>query len=195
MKFAYADPPYIGCARRFYKNQPDYAGEVDHKELLDRLHNDYPDGWALSASMTSLWDIIPVIPKERKCRIAAWCKPFGQMGALGWPQYCWEPVIFCGGRRRPRTGGSIADFIISNGFYAVIGHRGASRNTARRVNFPGAKPDEFCYWIFELLNMKPGDELADLFPGTGRVARAWETYQKADMSLFLTNAENHDKTS
>ena len=66
---------------------------------------------------------------------------------------------------------------------------------AKRTHFAGAKPDEFCYWIFELLNMKPGDELADLFPGTGRVTRAWETWQQADMSLFLTNAENSGKTS
>lgn len=48
----------------------------------------------------------------------------------------------------------------------------------------GAKPDEFCYWLFELLNMQPKDEFVDLFPGTGRVSRAWENWQKAKVPLF-----------
>ncbi|WP_244295086.1 hypothetical protein [Paracoccus versutus] len=36
MKIAYADPPYIGCAH-LYRDHPDYAGEVDHVRLIERL--------------------------------------------------------------------------------------------------------------------------------------------------------------
>lgn len=45
MKFAYADPPYIGQAKRHYQSE-----EVDHEKLIKRLINEYPDGWALSLS-------------------------------------------------------------------------------------------------------------------------------------------------
>ncbi len=183
MKFAYTDPPYIGTARK-YKKHAEYAGEVDHQKLVDRLYGEFPDGWALSASMSSLWDLIPMIPKSWRCRIAAWCKPFGTIGAFGAPQYCWEPVIFCGGRKRQRSDGSIADYVITNSFHGAVGHKGANKKTVKRTHFPGAKPDEFCYWMFELLNMKPGDEFVDLFPGTGRVMRAWEVYQSAGTTLF-----------
>lgn len=34
---AYADPPYPGQAKRHYADHPDYAGEVDHGELMMRL--------------------------------------------------------------------------------------------------------------------------------------------------------------
>jgi hypothetical protein len=37
----------------------------------------------------------------------------------------------------------------------------------------GRKPVAFCAWLFDLLGMVPGDELVDLFPGTGIVARSW----------------------
>ncbi len=37
----------------------------------------------------------------------------------------------------------------------------------------GRKPLAFCAWLFEALGMLPGDELVDLFPGTGIVGRAW----------------------
>jgi hypothetical protein len=37
----------------------------------------------------------------------------------------------------------------------------------------GRKPLAFCAWLFDLLGMRPGDELEDLFPGTGIVSKAW----------------------
>ena len=184
MRFCYADPPYIGFAGK-YKDRPDYAGEVDHKKLLDRLHDEFPDGWALSSHARGLWDLLPIIPKDWNCRIAVWCKPFGAIGAFGTPQHCWEPVIFLGGRKRKRGENFSRDFVIANSCYAMPGHKGANKKTTRRPHFPGIKPDEFCYWIFELLNMQPGDELVDLFPGTGRVMRAWKIYQEAGISLFV----------
>ena len=49
VKFAYADPPYIGQAKRHYSHDPNCA-EVDHAELIAQLCSEFPDGWALSAS-------------------------------------------------------------------------------------------------------------------------------------------------
>lgn len=31
----------------------------------------------------------------------------------------------------------------------------------------GAKPEKFCDWVLDLLNAQVGDEIVDLFPGTG----------------------------
>lgn len=41
----------------------------------------------------------------------------------------------------------------------------------------GAKPEAVCHWAFELAAARPDDVLADLFPGTGAVERAWKTWQ------------------
>ena len=30
LRFAYADPPYVGQSKRHYRTHADYAGEVDH---------------------------------------------------------------------------------------------------------------------------------------------------------------------
>ncbi len=41
----------------------------------------------------------------------------------------------------------------------------------------GAKPAAFCSWLFGLLGARLGDTLADLFPGSGGVRRAWDLFQ------------------
>lgn len=186
MRFAYADPPYIGCSKRYYKNHPDFDGEVDHKELLERLYHEFPDGWALSSHMKGLWDIIPMVPKSWKCRIAAWVKPYvgsPYMNLMKRPMYSWEPVIFRGGRPLSAKQ-SIHDWIMCNNLCAEPGRKTGKSNKVS-AGLPGAKPNEFCYWLFELLNMNPQDEFVDLFPGTGRVMRAWETYRNAGIKLFV----------
>lgn len=40
----------------------------------------------------------------------------------------------------------------------------------------GAKPAPFLTWLFGCLGARPGDELIDLYPGSGAVARAWESF-------------------
>src|SRR5215469_17374904 len=98
MRFAYADPPYPGQAKRWYGNHPDYAGEVDHAELIARLCRDYPDGWALSTSGTALREVWALCPSDTQ--LAIWnvtnaCPP----GAHGskW-HLTWEAVLIRGGR-------------------------------------------------------------------------------------------------
>ena len=51
------------------------------------------------------------------------------------------------------------------------------QHKAYRRAFFGEKPERFCFWLFEVLGLRPGDELVDLFPGSGAVTRAWRRWQ------------------
>ena len=155
MRIAYADPPYVGQARRHYK-----CPEVNHEFLIRDLCEQYPDGWALSASSPSLRQILPLCPED--VRVAAWVKPFASFKPGVNPAYAWEPVIFRGGRVRERTEPTVRDFVSCN----ITLKRGTS----------GAKPEEFCWWLFDLMGLQPGDEFVDLFVGSGAVGRAWTRY-------------------
>lgn len=158
MKFAYADPPYPGMSR-FYRDDPQCA-EVDHAGLVARLCRDYPDGWALSTASTTLQQVLAVCPAG--VRIASWVKPFCSFKPGVGVAYAWEPVIFAGGRRRTREQGTVRDWVASN--------------ITLKKGLTGAKPKEFCYWIFDMLNVTPEDEVHDLFPGTGVVTRCLADY-------------------
>ncbi len=154
--FAYADPPYPGCAQRYYGDQPTYAGEVDHRALVASLEASSYAGWALSTSARALRDVLPLCPEG--ARVCAWTKPHGVPAATRGIHNAWEPVIVVGGRQR-RPG--VRDHL------RALPARGGG-------TLPGRKPLAFCAWLFDLLGMQPGDQLVDLFPGTGVVARAWE---------------------
>lgn len=155
---AYADPPYIGQARKHYSHDPKCA-EVDHEELIGRLMT--YEAWALSASSPSLHVILPMCPKET--RIASWVKPFGVFKPGVNPAYVWEPVLFWGARaKRSRTEPTVRDW--------------HSESITLKKGLVGAKPYGFCRWIFELLGLTPADTLVDLYPGTGAVTKAWEIY-------------------
>ena len=158
MRFAYADPPYPGQAYQ-YRGHPDYAGEVDHAALVGRLCQDYPDGWALSTNATSVQYIWGLCPAD--VRVAAWhvtSQP--PPGALhGW-QRVWEPVIVRGGRLRP-----VRDVL-------ECGASGQVRT------FIGAKPPAFTRWMLALLGAEPDDTIDDLFPGSGAIGRAIESWRR-----------------
>lgn len=47
-----------------------------------------------------------------------------------------------------------------------------ARCSASRRARPGAKPARVCDWILDLLGVRVGDEVVDLFPGTGAMGRA-----------------------
>lgn len=178
MRFAYADPPYVGQAKRHYSHDPQCA-EVDHPDLIARLMRDFPDGWALSASAPSLDLLLPMCPKGY--RVGIWVKTFCAFKRNVRPAYGWEPVIFWGGRNP------------MNGHRAIIPERNGKQTTPKdfilaedciaepitlRKGLVGAKPEKVCRWILDLLNVQPGDEVVDLYPGTGimgRVAAALTT--------------------
>lgn len=158
MRFAYADPPYIGQAKRHYRKDPRCA-EVDHRDLIERMTREY-DGWALSLHVPSLKEILGYCPEG--IRIGAWVKPFAIFKPGVNPSYSWEPVIFWGGRKRGRSMPTVRDFV--------------SANVTLKKGLAGAKPEDFCFWVFECLNIRAGDDFTDLFPGTGAVTAALQTF-------------------
>ena len=160
LRFAYADPPYPGNARKYYGRETTYGGEVDHADLIASLTAGGYAGWALSTSSRALGDILPLCPPG--ARVAAWVKPIGVPPRTYGMHNRWEPVIVVGGRRR-RPG--VRDWL------AAMPARGGG-------DLMGRKPIAFCAWLFDLLGMIPGDELDDLFPGTGVVARSWATLSR-----------------
>lgn len=170
MIFAYADPPYIGQSTRHYQDHPDYAGEVDHRALLRRLVREFPDGWALSLSSPTLYIVQRLLETRHHLhqargdyRVMPWVKPFASFKPGVNPAYAWEPVIVRGGRKHTRDQATIRDWHAAN----ITLQRGTH----------GAKPESFCFWLFQVLNAQPGDQLVDLFPGSGAVSRAWQLYQ------------------
>lgn len=158
MRFAFADPPYLGCGR-LYDAQHDQARIWDdpaaHRNLIDRISGDYPDGWLLCASSPSLRILLPMCPED--CRVGAWVKPFAVFKPNVNPAYAWEPVIWRGGRRGDRTRSTVRDWF-------------AKEITLKR-GLSGAKPEAFCRWVLDLLGYQSGDVVDDLFPGTGIMGR------------------------
>jgi hypothetical protein len=163
IKVAYADPPYPGKAV-VYADRPEARGEVDYLELVDRLRLDFPDGWALSTSAESLPRVLRICPVH--VRVCAWFRGV-RPAATGKLLNAWEPVIVWGGRRERRSlGGRRVDALE----YTLRARRGDE------LRVIGAKPGTFCFWLFDLLGLLPGDAFHDLFPGSGRVGYAWEEF-------------------
>jgi len=166
MKAAYADPPYLGCGKKHYGDRHEDAADYDdpefHRALINRLDLEY-DTWALSLHEPSLRIILPMCPPD--IRVAVWVKPFAAFKANVTRAWTWEPVIFKFSRPRTREQDTWRDFV--------------SEPIAMRRGFPGAKPDNFCFWLFEGLNLTPDDEFDDLFPGSGAVGDAWTKWKGA----------------
>ena len=168
MKVAYADPPYLGCCSLYGHDHRDGCWDdlATHRQLVARLVAEYPDGWAMSATSVSLRALLPECPSN--VRVAAWVKPFCAFKRGVRPAYGWEPVIFWRGRNPsaghphppPQKGGKQTtpkDFV--------------AESITLRKGLTGAKPERFCGWVLDLLGVLPGDEVADLFPGTGAMSR------------------------
>lgn len=161
MKFAYADPPYIGQAKKHYSHDKRCA-EVNHTVLIGYLMDNY-DGWALSCSSTSLKQILSLETCPNDIRVASWVKPFASFKPNVNPAYCWEPVLFYGAKKRDRSEPTIRDFVIEN----ITLKKGLS----------GVKPFRFSIWLFRLLGIDPRtDSFDDIFPGSGSVGAAYDRY-------------------
>jgi hypothetical protein len=162
LRFAYADPPYIGQAKKHYSRDPRCA-EVDHVELIRRLSSKF-DGWALSCKSDARELAYLISQCKQPVRLGAWVKPFCIFKPGVNPAYAWEPVIFYSPRKRTRAQPTARDWI--------------SANVTLRRGLTGVKPDAFCSWLFEALNIQAGDRFSDLYPGSGAVRRAWRKYRK-----------------
>lgn len=189
MKFAYADPPYLGCCSFYGHHHPDGRCWDDletHRLLIERLEQEFPDGWALSLASTNLRILFPLLPED--VRIGVWTKPFCAFKKYVRPAYAWEPVAFRGGRnpcngyrhdppQKRGTQTTPKDFI--------------SEPIALQRGLVGAKPERVCRWILDLLNFQPGDEIVDLFPGTGVMGRVAAAAQSNNYGeLFQLNIPN-----
>lgn len=175
-RLAYADPPYPGLSRRYYADHPDYAGEVDHRALLSRLQG--YDGWALSTSAAALPGVLGLAEGLgiRGVRVAVWLRgsrPNPRAGVLN----AWEPLVY-----RPATRTSAGSARDGSPLEDVL----VTPRPRQRPTLPGSvigmKPPAYAAWAFELMGAAPGDELDDLFPGSGIVGRTWSWWQGADPS-------------
>jgi hypothetical protein len=159
VKFAYADPPYLGCGNLYaahHERALDWNDPEEHRRLIERLCDEYPDGWALSLHTPSLHEMLSMCPPD--VRVGSWVKPFAAFKPNVGVAYAWEPVIFRGGRKRTRQQDTVRDWV--------------SANITLQRGMPGAKPRDFCMWILDVLNVQHGDTVDDLFIGSGAVTAA-----------------------
>lgn len=160
MKFAYADPPYIGQAKRHYSHD-ERCAEVNHNILLGTLCTEF-DGWTMSASSSSLKTILTLPNCPDDVRIAAWVKPFAIFKPNVNPAYAWEPVIFWHPKKRDRMIPTVRDWV--------------SANITLKKGLVGAKPEPFVKWLFDLLGVTQEDDFTDIFPGTGVVTKVFKEF-------------------
>lgn len=163
MKFGFADPPYVGLSKRYYEEHPAFAGEVDHRELIQRMCTEYADGWALCGSSPSLQYLLALCPYD--VRVAVWAKG-SRAGISHRARDAYEIVILRGGRELELEPTQALDNVLAWG----------GRQHSHPDALVGMKPAPFCEWVFRMLGAGAGDELADLFPGSGAVTRAWRIY-------------------
>jgi hypothetical protein len=189
VRVAYADPPYPGQAKRHYGKHPDYAGEVDHAELIAMLEREFSDGWALSTSVPALEKVLALCPRGEPSkkrhhggsvklgtgvRVCAWYRtggPFPPSRVM----WSWEPLIV----RTPHWKQRHRHDFVPDSLYATQ-PRGFLGNS-----ITGQKPLQFCHWVFDLLGLGPDDEFVDLFPGSGAVTAAWENW-RSQLNLLQT---------
>lgn len=158
MRFVYADPPYPGKAGYYPERQ-----EVDHAELVEGLVAEYPDGWALSTSAVALGRVLRCCPVG--VRVCSWHRSVRRTRSRRALSE-WEPLIVAGGRPlRVDVVQDLTDALVARG-----------RHRAYPGAVVGMKPPAFAVWMFGQLGALPGDELVDLFPGSGAIGRAWSRY-------------------
>ena len=180
-RIAIADPPYLGRAALWYggkgrskqgtvgraAGRGDLAAEyhpdahewddpVKHIALMVNMDDEY-DGWAMAASGKTLSPLLGVADKLG-ARLAIWhvtnAIPDGAR-----VRNTWEAVFYRvpDWRRAVGTGHRVPDLLSAG--HPVSG-------------FVGSKPDAWTRWVLDLLGYQPGDEVDDLFPGSGAVTRA-----------------------
>ena len=82
----------------------------------------------------------------------------------GGAAYTWEPVIYRTARKWDREQPTARDHV--------------SCSITLQRGLTGAKPDAFCFWLFELLGASRDDEFRDVFCGSGAVSRAWDKWSR-----------------
>lgn len=127
-------------------------------ELVARLVRDFPDGWALSTSSSALRWVLALCPAD--ARVCPWVRGSRRVRAHR-PLNAWEPLIVWGGREVVEPVDDVLTLAI------------ASRPRSHPDALVGMKPPKFVAWLWRLWGARPGDELADLYPGSRAVSHAW----------------------
>lgn len=152
-------------ASRYTDQHPEalvWDNPATHANLIKRLEQDF-EAWAMSLSEPSLRTILPMTAEH--VRVMAWCKPWCSFKpGYKQPHHAWDPVLVKCGRKIERRLHGVRDYMVAP--------------IAMQTGFFGAKSLQFCFWIFEILNARPGDDFVDLFPGSGAVSRAWDEWQR-----------------
>jgi len=163
VRIAYADPPYPGQSAKHYKDHPDFDGEVDHFKLAGDLL--WADGWILNTASTTLHYVLDCLRAvgHDDYRIMSWVKPFAAFKRNVPVAYAWEPVIVKACRKPV-----VSDRLVLRDFH--------SEGITMKRGVSGAKPERLCHWMFEVVGAEPTDELIDMFPGSGAVTRAWDSW-------------------
>jgi len=173
MKFAIADPPYLGRAVRWYgeggcgngygygqaDTHPEAAkwdNPITHKELCKHLLANY-DGFAIALTVHSLSTYMSefVTDSRNGIRVMAWVKP-SAVPSGNRLQNVWEPVIIKmpQSRKNYKAGKSCKDVLTVH---------------PPRNGFIGAKPPEWTKWVLDAMGVNNGDTVDDLFVGSGAV--------------------------
>jgi len=180
-RLAYADPPYPGNSARIYGEHPDYAGEVDHAELLRRLST--YDGWALSTSAAALPAlVVEAVAQNLPVRVAAWMRGARPHSTARFPVSAWEPVLYVPVPSRAAGEPRRVDALV----------HGVSAMVTLPSRVVGAKPAAFCRWVFDLVGATAEDTLDDVFPGSGIVGKTWELFVAGERDASRRAAAAHD---
>ena len=158
-EIAYADPPYIGCANLYPEKE-----EIDHEALIARLERDF-DGWVLHAAATpKSFAVLAPLVEQTGARWMSWVKGFAAFKRNVSVAYAWEPVIVKAARKP----------VVSK---RLVMRDWIQESITLKRGMTGAKPEAVCHWAFEMVGAHPDDTLHDLFPGSGAVTRAWQTWK------------------
>ena len=96
--------------------------------------------------------------RPRDVRVGSWSKSFAAYKANVRIAYTWEPIFFKPGRDSSKDG-------------APVGRDHLVEPITLQRGFTGAKPARWCRWVLDLMGYVAGDEVVDLFPGTGIMGR------------------------
>ena len=179
MRLAIADPPYLGRADTWYGNNHNlgtgcypadkhpkahiWDNPQTHIDLARNLNDNY-DGFAIACTPHSLSTYLSVLEtgSSTGIRVMAWIKPNAMPGGNRLT-LSWESVIIkmIADRKGRNKGKHMRDYHIA---------------PAPRKNFTGSKPESWTHWLLDAIGYQKGDEVIDLFKGSGSVDTAINTY-------------------
>ncbi len=162
-----ADPPFPGMSRKYYRDEPTFAGEVDHARLLEQLTTGGYDGWALFTSPKALRDVLSLVPRGVEPRVCTWLKTHCQPKGRGIVCISESVIVVPARQRFPGVPDAIRTAVARGGDSSLMGR----------------KPLKVVQWTFGLLGASHVDSLDDLFPGSGVFGRCFDELRRSAPSM------------